>query len=150
MVHRVTKATASRWASAPRPERCGNEITPLALRVRLTRHPRPRWSSTGPMRLLRELEIAQRFANKEGSSFHRGECMRRKTRLVNMAVARANRPVQRTQPAWKSMYAVQKRTPILEVVLETGTMIVRMMNTAARTMVKRVVMMAHLTSGPSY
>ena len=43
------------------------------------------------------------------------------------------------------MYTVQKRTPILEVVLETGTMIVRMMNTAARTTVKRVVMMAQLT-----
>ena len=43
------------------------------------------------------------------------------------------------------MYTVQKRTPILEVVLETGTMIMRMMKTAARTTVKRVVMMARLT-----
>jgi hypothetical protein len=43
------------------------------------------------------------------------------------------------------MYTVQKRTPTLEVVLETGTMIVRMMRTAARTTVKRVVMMARLT-----
>jgi len=32
----------------------------------------------------------------------------------------------------------QKRTPILEVVLEIGTMIVRMMKTAARMTVKRV------------
>jgi hypothetical protein len=32
----------------------------------------------------------------------------------------------------------QKRTPILEVVLEIGTMIVRMVKTAARTTVKRV------------
>jgi hypothetical protein len=67
-----------------------------------------------------------------------------------MAVARADRPVQRTQPAQKSIYTVQKRTPILEVVLEIGAMIVRMMNTAARTMAKRVVIMAQLTSGPSY
>ena len=52
--------------------------------------------------------------------------MRRKTRLVSMAVARADRPVQRTQPAQKSMYTVQKRTPILEVVLEIGMVIVRM------------------------
>ena len=44
------------------------------------------------------------------------------------------------------MYTVQKRTPILEVVLETGTMIVRMTKTAARTTVKGVVvMMARLT-----
>ena len=76
-----------------------------------------------------------RKAKREGSSFHRGECVRRKTRLVSMAVARADRPVQRrTQPAQrKSMYTVQKRTPILEVVLEIGTMIVRMMKTVART-----------------
>ena len=33
---------------------------------------------------------------------------------------------------------VQKRTPILEVDLEIGTVIVRMMKTAARTTVKRV------------
>jgi hypothetical protein len=45
----------------------------------------------------------------------------------------------------KSMYTVQKSTPILEVVLETRTMKVRMMKTAARTTVKRVVMMARLT-----
>jgi hypothetical protein len=45
----------------------------------------------------------------------------------------------------KSMYTVQKSTPILEVVLETRTMKVRLMKTAARTTVKRVVMMARLT-----
>jgi hypothetical protein len=43
------------------------------------------------------------------------------------------------------VYTVQKRTPILEMVLETRTMIVRMMKTAARTMVKRVMMTARLT-----
>jgi hypothetical protein len=55
-----------------------------------------------------------------------------------MAVARADWPVQRrTQSAQrKSMYTVQKRTPILEVILETEVMIVRMMKTAAWTTVK--------------
>jgi hypothetical protein len=57
-----------------------------------------------------------------------------------VAVARVNWPVQRrTQPPQrKSMYTVQKRTPILEVVLEIGTVIVRVAKTAARTTVKRV------------
>jgi hypothetical protein len=43
------------------------------------------------------------------------------------------------------MYTVQKRTPILEAVLEIRTMIVRMMKTATRTTVKRVMVMARLT-----
>jgi hypothetical protein len=45
----------------------------LALRVCLTRCPRTRWSSTGPLQRLRELEIVRRILDSVGSSpAHRG------------------------------------------------------------------------------
>jgi hypothetical protein len=53
----------------PRSERCdiGSRL-PLALCVCLTRRPQPRWSSTGLLRRLRELEIVRRIPDSVGSS----------------------------------------------------------------------------------
>jgi hypothetical protein len=52
-----------------RSERFDIEITfPLTLHVCLARRPRPRWSSTDPVRRLKELKIVRRIPNRVGSS----------------------------------------------------------------------------------
>jgi hypothetical protein len=60
---------SSKWMGpSPRPGRCDVETTSPWRCVGLRSRSRLHWSSTGPLRRLRELDIAPRISNKAGSS----------------------------------------------------------------------------------